>query len=208
VPRYRLAIFDLDGTLSDSFPWFLRVLNDVADRHGFRRVADSEIGALRGLSTRELIASLRVPFWKIPAIARDMRAMKAQALDTIPLFPGTQAMLQGLRRAGVTLALVSSDHEGNARRALRDTAPLFAHRACGASLFGKAAHFHRVLKATNIAPHEAIAIGDETRDAEAAARAGIAFGAVTWGYASAQALAAHAPQETFRTMDEIAARLA
>ena len=25
---YPLAIFDLDGTLVDSFPWFLRVVND------------------------------------------------------------------------------------------------------------------------------------------------------------------------------------
>ena len=36
---YSLAIFDLDGTLADSFPWFLRTINDVADRFGFRRVA-------------------------------------------------------------------------------------------------------------------------------------------------------------------------
>ena len=25
MPKYKLAIFDLDGTLSDSLPWFLRV---------------------------------------------------------------------------------------------------------------------------------------------------------------------------------------
>ena len=35
---YALAVFDFDGTLADSFPWFAGVLNGVADRYGFRRV--------------------------------------------------------------------------------------------------------------------------------------------------------------------------
>ena len=39
VVRYKLVIFDFDGTLADSFPWFAGVLNGVADRYGFRRVA-------------------------------------------------------------------------------------------------------------------------------------------------------------------------
>ena len=45
--RYQLVIFDLDGTLADSFPWFSRILNDVADRYRFKRVAPHEIDALR-----------------------------------------------------------------------------------------------------------------------------------------------------------------
>jgi len=44
---YSLVIFDLDGTLVDSFPWFLRTINDVADYFGFRRV-----GLLPGVAYR------------------------------------------------------------------------------------------------------------------------------------------------------------
>ena len=32
APRYRLVIFDFDGTLADSFGWFLDVFDAVADR--------------------------------------------------------------------------------------------------------------------------------------------------------------------------------
>ena len=39
---WRLAIFDFDGTLADSFPWFAGVLDRMADRHGFRRVDAAE----------------------------------------------------------------------------------------------------------------------------------------------------------------------
>ena len=37
---YKLAIFDFDGTLADSFAWFLSVINEVADRYGFRRIEE------------------------------------------------------------------------------------------------------------------------------------------------------------------------
>ena len=53
----------------------------------------------------------------------------------------------------------------------------------------------------------AISIGDEVRDIEAARAAGIASGAVTWGYAAAEALRAHDPEMMFETMDEIVPRL-
>jgi phosphoglycolate phosphatase len=113
-------------------------------------------------------------------------------------------MLRALVRRGVRLALVSSDHEGNARRLLGDAnAALFGDFACGASLFGKAAKFSRVLKRAGVAPERALCIGDEIRDLEAARAAGIAFGAVAWGYASATALQARAPDVMFRSMEDI-----
>lgn len=206
---YKLVLFDLDGTLSDSFPWFLRIVNSVADKHGFRRIADGEIDTLRGKGAREIVKYLDVPAWKLPLIARDMRRMKTQALAGIPLFPGVGEMLRALNERGVVTAMVSSDHEANVRLALGpDNARLIAHYACGASLFGKAAKFRRVLKMSGIAPEHAIAIGDELRDSEAARAAGIAFGAVAWGYATREALAAQNPEAMFATMDDIVARLA
>ena len=45
--KYPLAIFDFDGTLVDSFPWFLRVVNDIARDFDFRPVAPGDIAGLR-----------------------------------------------------------------------------------------------------------------------------------------------------------------
>jgi phosphoglycolate phosphatase len=107
------------------------------------------------------------------------------------------------------LAVVSSDHEANVRRALGpDNAGLIAHYACGASLFGKASKFKQVLKRAGMAAGQAIAIGDEVRDIEAARKAGIRSGAVTWGYATPEALRQHGADEMFASLDEIAGRLA
>jgi phosphoglycolate phosphatase len=206
--RYALAILDLDGTLADSLPWFRRHVNDVADRFGFRRVAEEDIGPLRRADTREVLARLEVPRWKLPMIARHMRRLKAAHLAEIPLFPGAGAMLRTLHQGGLRLALVSSDLEANARAQLGDAnAALISDFACGASLFGKAAKFRRVLKRAGVAPASAIAIGDEVRDIEAARAVGVACGAVTWGYAAPETLGALQPDLLFERLEDIPSAL-
>jgi len=201
---YSLAIFDLDGTLVDSFPWFLRTINDVADRFGFRRVGDEDVEGLRHASTREILGQLEVPLWKLPAIARYARRLKGEAAAEISLFAGTDAMLRTLARNGVQLALVTSDSEVNARAKLGDVASLFQHFDCAASVFGKPAKFRRVIRRAGVAPQNVISIGDEVRDIEAARAVGVACGAVSWGYAAPAALRTLAPDYLFAQMDEIA----
>src|SRR5689334_11851658 len=142
-PMVSLIIFDLDGTLADSFPWFLSVVNGVAREYGFRPIAENNIEPLRRMGTREILRRLDVPLWKLPAIGRRMRALKHEQVDRIPLFPGVPVMLQALSDAELTLVLVSSDNEDNARRQLGTSAVHVSHFACGASLFGKAAKFKR-----------------------------------------------------------------
>lgn len=200
---YSLAIFDLDGTLVDSFPWFLRTINDVADRFGFRRVKEEDIEGLRHASTREILARLEVPVWKLPGIARHARRLKAEAAAETPMFDGVEAMLRTLAESGVQLALVSSDSEANARAKLANAAALFSQFDCAASLFGKPAKFRRVIRRAGIVPEKVISIGDEVRDIEAARAVGIACGAVSWGYAAPAALQALAPDHMFAQMCDI-----
>ena len=206
---YRLAIFDFDGTLADSQAWFLRHLNPMADRFGFRRVDEAEVEALRGLPNREIVRRLQVPMWQLPRIARHMRGLVARDAASIPLFEGVGEMLSGLREGGVAVAIVSSNSEANIRTILG--APVAAkvdHYECGASLFGKAAKFRKAARKAGVAPHEAIAIGDESRDIEAAKEAGMASASVAWGYADPDLLARYEPTLAFASVNEIAERLA
>jgi phosphoglycolate phosphatase len=205
----KLAIFDFDGTLADSFPWFLRVVNRLADEHRFRRMEEHEIETLRGRTARQVMAHLDVPVWKLPRIARRMRQRMAEEIDQIPLFPGVDRLLQGLARQGIRIAIVTSNSLGNVRQVLGPgNASLIQDYACGISLFGKPAKLRSILRASGLSAAEAIYIGDEIRDWEAAQAEGIAFGAVSWGYTHPEALRALAPQEVFASPEEILEKLA
>lgn len=203
-PAPRLAILDFDGTLADSWPWLLGALDDTARRFGLTRITSAEAEALRGQDHRAALRALGVPAWKMPRIATHLRRLAAEAPPP-PLFPGIPDMLRRLAAAGVTLGIASSNTEAQIRRALGpECAALIAHFAVEASLLGKAARFRRILRASAIPPSLAIAIGDEVRDIEAAREAGVAAGAVAWGYAWPSLLERHAPDALFTTPDEVA----
>ena len=79
MPRFALAIFDFDGTLADSFPWFCSVLDQTSDHFGLRRVDPAQIESLRDRSSRDVLSYLDVPFWKLPQIATYMRGSPQRA---------------------------------------------------------------------------------------------------------------------------------
>lgn len=200
----RLVIFDFDGTLSDSGDWFLSVVDQLASRFRFRTVQPDEVEMLRHKSSREVIEFLGISRWKLPLIARHLRRLVGRNAHEIELFPGTPDLLEQLAATGVKIALVTSNAEANARKIL---GPVHAARidffACGSSLFGKAPKFRRVLKKLGVAPHETLAIGDETRDVDAAREVGMRAGSVLWGYAAEELLTAMGPDALFRTPEDI-----
>lgn len=205
APGYRLVIFDFDGTLADTFDWFVGIVGDVADRYRFRRPEPQDRDALRRMGPRELLSHLEVRRWKVPLIARHMRALKSASLDQLSLFPGVSDMLRSLSEAGITIGIVSSDSEANIRTGL---GPEIAGQVdifdCGASLFGKRAHIARVVRRAGIRAEQTLYVGDEIRDGEAARAAGVDFGAVSWGYCDLEGLNRQKPERVFTRMEDIA----
>ncbi|CCM76904.1 HAD hydrolase-like protein [Rhizobium mesoamericanum] len=187
--RHDLVIFDFDGTLADSGEWFFGSLNDVADRFGFRRTTVEEREALRRLGNHEIIRKLRVPMWKMPAIAAYMRRRATEDIESIQLFEGVAPALRMLRQRGMKLAIVSSNTEQNVRTVLGpELVELINFYGCGSSMFGKAVKFRRAMKQLGTAPERTICVGDETRDIEAANAVGASSAAVTWGFAAPESL--------------------
>ncbi len=207
--RYRLVVLDFDGTLADSFGWFCSVLDGVADRYGFHRVSLEQTETLRGMSAAAIMRHLDVPLWKLPLISRHMHALMARDIAAIRPFPGIPEMLAGLTADGRALALLSSNSRANVERVLGpENAGRVAHYACGASVFGKAGRLRKLLRRTGVPAAETLCIGDELRDLEAARAVGCAFGAVGWGYTTADALRTAGPDFLFARPADIRAALA
>lgn len=201
--RYRLAIFDFDGTLLDSFSWFVTAVDEMAREFGFRSLPREELEALRGMPAREIVRRLDVPLWKMPRVANRMRSLMARDLDALRLFPGIRETLVGLDDHGVALAIVSSNSAANIQKVLGDLGASIAHYECGVSMFGKASRLKRVLRRLDVSAADALYVGDELRDVDAAHAAGMAFGAVSWGYTLPDALKAANPELFFETSADL-----
>ena len=98
MTRYRLAIFDFDGT-GQLPPWFRASFHDTVARFDLAPVSSEELEGMRGLSAREIMARLKVSMWQLPAIVSDMRKRKLAAASETSLFAGIPAMLTDLQRA-------------------------------------------------------------------------------------------------------------
>ncbi|MGI8672120.1 MAG: HAD hydrolase-like protein [Luteitalea sp.] len=77
-PPYRLAIFDFDGTLADSWRLMGRAMVEAADLFGYRRLSPEEAEALRGQDNRTVMAAMGVKLWQLPRIAVHMRHVALQ----------------------------------------------------------------------------------------------------------------------------------
>lgn len=202
---YRLAIFDFDGTLADSFPFFAATFNDLAQQHGFRPITPDEVPAMRHRSPREIMAQVGLPAWKLAVVARDFIGRMRDNHAGIPLFDGIGTALATLAARGVQLAIVSSNAEDNVRRILgAEINAQFATYECGMSIFGKPLRLRKVLRQLQVAAADAVYVGDQSTDLLAARGAGIAFAAVPWGYGTIESMREHQPEIELASVADIA----
>ena len=66
TPAYRLVIFDFDGTLADTIPWFEAVIDEVADRFGLPRLDSAGMEILRTAGPREIPGRSAFPAGRCP----------------------------------------------------------------------------------------------------------------------------------------------
>jgi phosphoglycolate phosphatase len=206
--KYRLVLFDFDGTLADSFSWVASHLNQAADRFRLQRVRLEEVEELRKCDVSELLKKFKVPFWKLPLVAHYIKGLMGENARSIQLFPGVPDVLKRLKEDGATLGVISSNNEANVRLILgSELASLVSYYECDVALHGKASRIEKVLFKCKIGKEKAIMIGDEGRDIEAAQKSGVDSGAVTWGYNHQGVLEKHHPTYVFHSMDEMVIKL-
>ena len=113
-------------------------------------------------------------------------------------------VLRELSGAGVKLAIGSSNSEDNITRILGpELTALFGQFECGMSIFGKPSRLRRLLKRAGVAANDALYIGDQLTDLEAAKAARMPFGAVAWGYAALETLQRQSPDEVFERVCDL-----
>ncbi len=193
---YRIAVFDLDGTLLDTLDDLCDAVNAALVRAGFPPRTREEVRSFVGNGV-ELLVRRALPAGCDEAVVRavlaDFKALYAAGCDrrTAP-YPGVLDLLDTLRTRGVRVAVVSNkfdaatktlcaryfgdrvevaigerEADGIRKKPAPDTV-FEALRAFGGALGGT--------------PAEAVYIGDSDVDIETARAAGMPCLSVTWGF--------------------------
>lgn len=206
--RPRLLLFDFDGTIADTFDVAFEILNVLAGEFGFRPLAPEELERARDMRTREVMKFLRIPMAKMTGIARrGSEEIHARMPGVVPL-PGMPGLLRALHADGYELGIVTSNSEANVNLFLeKHDLALFSFIRSSSKLLGKARELRTVIKKRRLPASEILFIGDETRDIEAAQKAGMPIAAVSWGYNSRRSLDAMQPDFLFDRPEDLVAHL-
>lgn len=189
-----MVIFDFDGTIADSQERVIAELNRIAPRFRIKPIDPRDLPRLRTLSGPAAMKEHNVAFWKLPFVVSAMRSALREHTAALDPFRGMPETLRALSEAGHRLSILSTNSSENIERFLaRHQLAMFEHVAGGSSMFGKARALTRLVRRLKLDPAHALYVGDEIRDVEAAAQAGLRSIAVSWGYADRTALARHNP---------------
>ena len=206
--KYKLVIFDFDGTLADSFPWFIKMMDVVTEKFNLTKIDKDNISELRKLDSLSFLKHLKIPLYKLPKISTFIRNMMSEHIDEIKLFAGVENMFHELKEKGYKIAVVSTNSKDNIIKVLGESLySMNDHFVGGVSVFGKDSKLRKVLRMSGIDKKDVIYIGDELRDIQASKKIGISCGSVAWGVNDADALAALSPDEMFYEVEQILERV-
>jgi phosphoglycolate phosphatase len=198
------VIFDLDGTVADSFTESLLAYNRVAPRLHLRQVHQDEVPALRRMGAGQLMQTLGIPMWKLPRLMIAVRADLHDHFHTVRPIPGIPDALRALAAAGCRMAMVTSNSEENVRNFLgRHHIEVFETVIAGASIFGKATRLKRLMRWSSADRATTAYIGDTVPDMRAAHDAGTKAVGVAWGFSDTAPLQMEQPDAILTSAEEL-----
>lgn len=188
--EYNVVFFDLDGTLVDTAPDMVAVLQALQREHGINPVS-YELG--RANVSNGAVGLLRVGFPKtVVEFGDDLhqqyleRYAEAICVES-RIFPGLGELLDQLDDAGCPWGIVTNKPEQLTSPLLMalDIAERSACTVCGDTLAVRKPNPAPLILACDLVgvdPANAIYVGDAERDIEAGRRAGMATMAAAYGY--------------------------
>jgi phosphoglycolate phosphatase/pyrophosphatase PpaX len=181
----RCVLFDLDGTLIDTWELYIEAYVRALAPHFKRRLSLEELLQLRPTSETRVLRRALAP----PDAAAAHREFLRQYRTLHPtlfggVYPGALEMLAALRRMGLPLGLVT----GKSRPAWEITASLVTLGPFQVVVTDEEVReakpdpegLFRALGTLNLSPSDALYVGDSVGDAKAARAAGVPFAAALW----------------------------
>ncbi len=186
--KLKAIIFDLDGTIADSFHVGLEVANALAEKYKYEPIVDSPV--IRDLSFKEfLVSHLKLGRIRLLLWAMETKRLLSQRNDDIKIFPGIKNALEELAKH-YRLGILTSNNTKNSLKILESNGigHCFSFMYTNCPAFGKSRYLKKLIKTEKYKKTNVVYVGDEIRDLDSCIKVGIPMIAVTWGANSARIL--------------------
>lgn len=207
--RFRLLVFDWDGTLADSTAIIAGAIQQACMDLGLPVPDDAAARFVIGLGLADALRHVAptLPASEHPRLSERYRHHYLARDPEIPLFAGAREMLAELDQRGFLLAIATGKSRVGLTRALtqQGLAHRFVASRCADEGFPKP-HPDMLLSLMDRCGAEAaetLMIGDTTHDMELARNAGANAVAVTYGAHDATGLAGFSPLATVSSVREL-----
>jgi phosphoglycolate phosphatase len=207
--RYRAVLFDLDGTLVDSYAALSEAVNFARRQHGLPELSGARIKDFVG----EGIDRLLQRAFDRPAVPQGAREAFESRYDEIcceesKVLADVELTLEQLAKLDVAMAVCTNKPTAFSRKILEFLRLARHFRAIvGPDLAGArkpdAQHVLRTLDATGIAAADALFVGDMPIDVHAARNSGIDVAVVASGSSSSDQLRAARPDHYLERFSDL-----
>jgi len=202
---YRCVIFDFDGTIADTMPETLVILNTLSEEYGFKKLSQEDLIKAKQMSLVQFIKFLEVPAWRVPQLLTRGKRMLTERIESIQPFDGIREALDVINANTEHIGILTSNSTENVERFnLVHDLHHFDFVSSAGKLLGKAKYIRAILKNYSLSHDEVLFVGDELRDIEAAHEAEVPVAAVSWGFNAASLLEGAMPDNLFHSPQEMA----
>jgi phosphoglycolate phosphatase len=197
--RFRVLVFDWDGTLMDSEAQIVTCMQLALRDAGQRVLPGEQVRDIIGLGLTQAVARLLPEADAVmhQRVADGYREHFLAGHTTATLFAGADATIEHLHGAGYLLAVATGKGRAGLAKVLADTGMehFFCASRCADETHSKP-HPGMLLELMDelaVEPGEMLMIGDTEYDMQMAANAGVAALAVSYGVHAQQRLCTHKP---------------
>jgi phosphoglycolate phosphatase len=188
ISDYETIIFDFDGTIVDTFPKAIEILNQLAPKYGYQQ-ARLSIEELRDHETMDLIKIFDIPLYKVPFVFHNVQTTLGETITTIEPVDGITEVLRKISKKHLLLGLVTSNLKENIAAYMKSYKITdFDFVYADILPFFKQNSLKKMFVEQSVNNSEALYIGDEVRDIRACRSVGLPIAGVTWGYDSRRLL--------------------
>lgn len=199
----KTLIFDFDGTLADSLPVVVDIINTLAKQFGYKTVDEKDLPQLQNKSQKELLKMFEISMLKLPKFLLQGKKMLYEQIEDVPVFPHLKEVLQQLHKTH-TLGILTSNSIENVEKFLqKHELDMFDFVHSEKNLFGKHKALKSLLNKYQLNKEESMYVGDESRDIEACHKIQLDIIAVSWGFNTKDLLEKYKPTFLIDTPEEL-----